>query len=203
MVTSDLLLHVYHRVFDNSLKYYEESVARPMVTELSKSLFEKFNNLAKTTTDTELKKNYEFLAAYRSIPYAILIPNDELINKITTESENPDSADLSDEQMQKLVLERGKTIFAKLTPEYKKSVEETMNEILKADNSDGKNILLETLSPNLLESFKGFDGLKFDFTQFKPRAHYTTDSLLKTYFMAMKRMMREKLYFVDKNIATA
>lgn len=45
--------------------------------------------------------------------------------------------------------------------------------------------------------------LKFDFTQFKPRAHYTTDSLLKTYFMAMKRLMREKLYFVDGNIATA
>ena len=45
--------------------------------------------------------------------------------------------------------------------------------------------------------------LKFDYSQFKPRAHYTTDSFLKTYFMGMKRMMREKLYFADKNVAAA
>ena len=48
-----------------------------------------------------------------------------------------------------------------------------------------------------------FNGLKFDYTQFKPRAHYTTDSLLKTYFIAMKRLMREKLFFADKKVATA
>jgi len=48
-----------------------------------------------------------------------------------------------------------------------------------------------------------FDGLKFDYSQFKPRAHYTTDSLLKTYFIAMKWLMREKLFFADKKVATA
>ena len=174
-----------------------------MVTDLSKSLFEKFNKLAQAATDPELKKNYEFLAAYRSIPYSILIPNDELIKKITTESTNPDQADLSDEQIQKTITERSKAIFTKLAPTYQKAVEDTLQEIMKATNSEGKNILLEAFSPNLIQSFSGFDGLKFDFTQFKPRAHYTTDSLLKTYFMAMKRMMREKLFFADKDIAAS
>jgi hypothetical protein len=94
-----------------------------------------------------------------------------------------------------------KKITAKLSPAYQKSIEETMNEIIKSDNSNGKNILLETFSPDLMKSFEAFDGLKFDYTQFKPRAHYTTDSLLKTYFMAMKWMMREKLYFADKTVA--
>ena len=47
------------------------------------------------------------------------------------------------------------------------------------------------------------DALKFDFTQFTPRAHYTTDSLLKTYFMGMKWLMREKLFFADTNVAAA
>jgi hypothetical protein len=70
------------------LKYYEEATARPIVTELSKSLFEKFSTLSKSTSNEELKKNYEFLAAYRSIPYAILIPNDEMIDKITTMTES-------------------------------------------------------------------------------------------------------------------
>ncbi len=203
LVTSDLLLHVYHRVFDNSLKYYEEATARPMVTDLSKSLFEKFSTLSQSTSNEELKKNYEFLAAYRSIPYAILIPNDEMIDKITTMTESEWSADLTDEQIQELITERMKKISAKLSPTYKTAVEETLNEVIKAENSDGENTLLKTLSPNLMTNFQAFDILKFDYTQFKPRAHYTTDSLLKTYFMAMKWMMREKLFFADQTVAGA
>ena len=58
-----------------------------MLTTLSQSLFEKFIALSKGATDPELKKNYDFLAAYRSIPYAILIPNEEIINKITTNAD--------------------------------------------------------------------------------------------------------------------
>jgi hypothetical protein len=96
-----------------------------------------------------------------------------------------------------------KKITANLSPAYRTAIEETINEIIKADNSNGKNTLLETFSPDLLTSFQAFDVLKFDYTQFKPRAHYTTDSLLKTYFMAMKWMMREKLFFADQTVAGA
>lgn len=153
-MTSDLLLHVYHRLFDNSLKYYEETVARPMVTELSQSLFEKFILLSQKATDPELKKNYEFLAAYRSIPYSILLPNDELIDMITTNSnDNPESADISDEQMQKIIVQRQQSIIKKLPASYQKAAQETMKEIISAANSEGKNILLGTLSPNLLAGF--------------------------------------------------
>lgn len=201
------MLHLYHRVFDNSLKYYEETTARPMLTTLSKSLFDKFIGLAQKTTDQNLKSNYELLAAYRAVPYAILIPNNEMIDKINTlanDSTNGDPAtDLSDAQVQSLILAREKTIISKLPATYQKAVQDTMTEILKATNTDGKNILLETFSPTMLENFGSFDALKFDFTQFKPRAHYTTDSLLKTYFMGMKWLMREKLFFADKKVAAA
>jgi len=207
LVTSDLLLHVYHRVFSNSLKYYEETIARPMVADLSASLFEKFLALSKQTSDAQLKKNYELLAAYRSIPYSILIPNNELIDKITTNantnSDPENSADLSNEQLQKLIIERQKWLLSKLWNNYQQAVQDTLNEILQATNAEGNNILLETFSSNMMDNFWWFNALKFDYTQFKPRAHYTTDSLLKTYFMAMKWLMREKLFFADKNIAAA
>lgn len=203
LVTSDLLLHTYHRLFSNSLKYYEETVARPVVAELSQSLFEKFSTLEKNTSDPTLKKYYEFLEAYRSIPYAILPPNQEIIDKISTMMQNGENADLTDEQVEDIITQRSKKIFAQLTPTYQAAAEKTLQEILAGNNSNGKNILLETLSPNLLDSFDGFNGLKFDFSQFKPRGHYTTDALLKTYFMGMKRMMREKLFFADKEVATA
>jgi hypothetical protein len=198
---------VYHKLFDNSLKYYEEATARPMLTTLSQSLFEKFLSLSQKTKDPELKKHYDFLAAYRSIPYAILIPNEEIMNKITTNADagsDPErSPDFSNEQLQKLIIARQKTILAKLPATYQKALTDTLTEILKADKSDGRNILLETLSPDLLKNFGAMDALKFDFTQFTPRSHYTTDSFLKTYFMAMKWLMREKLFFGDKQVAAA
>lgn len=176
-----------------------------MLTDLSKSLFTKFLTLSQKTTDQNLKKNYEMLAAYRSIPYSILIPNNEMIDKInnSTNGDPEASADLSDEQVQKLIIARQKTIIAKLPTAYQQAMKDTLTEIFKADNSKGKNILLETFSPTLISNFGSMETLKFDFTQFKPRAHYTTDSLLKTYFMAMKWLMREKLFFADKNVATA
>jgi len=177
-----------------------------MLTTLSKSLFNKFIGLAQKTTDQNLKTNYEMLATYRSIPYAILIPNDEMINKINTIADNSTNGepatDLSDTQIQQMIIARQKNIIAKLPEAYQKAAQDTLTEIFKATNSEGQNTLLQTFSPTLLQSF-GQVALKFDYTQFKPRAHYTTDSLLKTYFMGMKWLMREKLFFADKNVAAA
>jgi len=45
--------------------------------------------------------------------------------------------------------------------------------------------------------------IKQDYTQFVPRAHYTESSLLKTYFMGMKWLMREKFYFSQADLAKA
>lgn len=94
------------------------------------------------------------MAAYRSIPYAILTPNQEIIDTISTMSnDNPEVIDLTDTQIENMINERGKKIFATLTPVYQKAAKETIQEILKANNSKGNNILLETLSPELLKSF--------------------------------------------------
>jgi hypothetical protein len=58
---------------------------------------------------------------------------------------------------------------------------------------------LSTLDAAFFESTQ----IKQDYTQFKPRAHYTDSSLLKTYFMAMKWLMREKFYFGSRPLANA
>jgi hypothetical protein len=42
-----------------------------------------------------------------------------------------------------------------------------------------------------------------DYTQFVPRSHYTDNVDLKTYFMAMKWLMREKFYFGDDKLTDA
>ena len=38
------------------------------------------------------------------------------------------------------------------------------------------------------------NGIDQDYTQFRPRSHYTNSSFLKTYFMATKWLMRERFY---------
>jgi hypothetical protein len=68
------LLHSFHKLFDNTLKYYEQTTARTTIKDLSNKLFNKFVNLAKNETDSDLKETYEFLAAYWSVP-AILLPD--------------------------------------------------------------------------------------------------------------------------------
>jgi hypothetical protein len=63
LITNDLLLHSYHKLFDNTLKFYEQTISRDTVKELSQNIFDKFVNLAKSESDPDLKETYEFLAA--------------------------------------------------------------------------------------------------------------------------------------------
>ena len=77
LITNDLLLHSFHKLFDNSLKYYEQTVARKTIKDLSNELFNKFVDLAENETDSELKDTYEFLAAYWSVPAIMLLDGGE------------------------------------------------------------------------------------------------------------------------------
>ncbi|MBQ5945247.1 DUF3160 domain-containing protein [bacterium] len=78
MITNDLVLHSFHKLFDNTLKYYEQTISRDTIKELSQNLFDKFSTLAKNEKNGDLKETYEFLAAYRAVPTALLVEKDKL-----------------------------------------------------------------------------------------------------------------------------
>jgi hypothetical protein len=44
LVTNDLLLHVFHKIFDNELQYFEESQARVTLANHSELMFNIFKN---------------------------------------------------------------------------------------------------------------------------------------------------------------
>lgn len=78
-VTNDLLLHTFHKIFSNELKYFEESSARVTLSDLSEKAFKHFLALSKSTKqDKNLNEKASFLTAYWAIPYALLPSNDEL-----------------------------------------------------------------------------------------------------------------------------
>ena len=208
-VTNDLLLHVFHKIFSNELKYFEESSARVTLSNLSEKAFKHFLALSKSTKqDKNLNEKASFLTAYWAIPYALLPSNDELKSLFekrqeglyTSEStvEDPElEGEMTDNELKKYLGVRFESIAKQVPAKYQSALRQTWLEIWKAESYDGLDPLLLAYSPTFIQQKQ----IKQDFTQFKPRSHYTTSSFLKTYFMASKWLMREKFYFWDQKLA--
>ena len=81
--------------------------------------------------------------------------------------------------------------FDDVSPKYEKLISYSIEHILEATSSREIDVFLAKYSPNFIMKYK----IMQDYTQFKPRSHYTDSAELKTYFMAMKWLMREKMYF--------
>jgi hypothetical protein len=187
------------------LKYYEEQIARPTLVKLSEKLSNQYLTLAKQEKNAELKTYYDFLSAYWVVPQ-IFLPSEEsireTINKmLEKEKWNPDYTDLTDEQIQEIIQKRTQDMTKTLAPQYKTLIPQIVDKILKADNPKTIDTFLASLggtadTPDEIQLYQ-------DYTQFKPRAHYTDSSLLKTYFTAMKWLMREKFYFNDTTLTKA
>lgn len=199
LITSDMLLHFYHKIFSNSLRYYEESVARNTMQNLSEKMFSKFVDLYQTNKNKELTPYYAFSVAYWAIPYSILVPQNIIETAIEEKMNNQDFywwnmwKDIETEDLHNIILARLDTIQDKIPAEYQSAVKSALNEVLKATSNRAEDPMLSALGLNVDKKIF----IEQDYTQFTPRWHYTDSSLLKTYFMGMKRFMREKLYFRD------
>lgn len=203
LVTNDLLLHVFHKIFSNELKYFEESSARATLVTLSEKMFKHFLTLSKDTKqDKNLVEKSQFLTAYWAIPYALLPSNEELKKEFEKRQENiyaPESkvedpeleGEMTDNELKKYLGIRFETVVAQVPTQYQKILRKTWLELRKAESYNDLDPLLLSYSPDYIKEKL----IKQDFTQFKPRSHYTTSSFLKTYFMASKWFMREKFYF--------
>ena len=200
LVTDDLLLHTFHKIFSNELQYFEESQARLVLAKLSETLFKKFQ-LWSNTMDP-------FLAAYWTIPHALLPSNEELLElfrkRESTMRDNYDHtsgkdphADFDDEELKAYLTKRFEKLVKQVKPEYQEPLRKVWTEIWKAEQPKAPDYLMLAYSPEFIQA----NAIEQDYTQFRPRSHYTNSSFLKSYFMAMKWLMREKFYFWDQKLA--
>jgi len=205
LITNDFLLHIYHKLFSNGLKYYEEQIARPTLVTLSEKLYQQYLTRSQQEKNPELQSLYEFLAAYWAVPQIFLPSNQFLIDASfspNTPVRENEQADLTDEQIQQIINDRTQTISKTLAPTYRSLIPQIVEEILRADQAQRVDEFLAVLATDFL--LQPSDRIIYqDYTQFKPRAHYTDSSLLKTYFMAMKWLMREKFYFGSPELTKA
>ena len=155
---------------------------------MSQNLFEKFSNLAKNETDQNLKETYEFLAAYRSIPAAILVDKDKLSVEPYFDEKKWEWNDWlvkDDGELRDIIRENAKQYFSELDSTDQKLMSGVLEQIFTA-NETVIDPFLSSYSPD----FIAVNQIMQDYTQFAPRSHYTDNAQLKTYFMAMKWLMR-------------
>lgn len=193
-ISSDLMLHNFHILFANNLKYYEQTVARKTMWEISKTMFEKFIQLEKTQPNEKLKKYYQFLISYWAIASTLFTDEKVLLERdwnIYSLSQDLDD-DLLKEKLFKILW----TKIVYLPNNLKTSTLEELNKIFQADDWQSIDVLIN-------EYFPDFEKNKIyqNYPLFKPRSHYSENSILKTYFMWMKFLMQQKFYFVDDDLA--
>lgn len=200
-ITTDMLLHLYHKFFANALRYYEESTARTIMKNLTENMFNKFSKLAQDHQKDVYTPYYDFITAYRAIPYALFVPEEDIQKAIDKKLANEDpenmnfdtDGDISTDNLKLMIQQRLESIITKIPTTYQQAVKKTLKNILDAQAARAQDEMIVALgsinnSPMNIQQ---------DYTQFTPRSHYTDNSLLKSYFMGMKRFMREKMYFND------
>lgn len=205
-VSSDLLLHSFHKLFSNTLKEYESTIARNILGDTIDSSLSTFSALSKSSSST-LKPYYDYLTAYRSIA-KILLPNQQEMETLLAMPTDPaqqekrfanmDQSDLKDEYLKSIILQRANSIIKKYPTVYDKALLASVSAIVSGMDK-WNDFLAEAFSPQSDPNFVIIQ----DYTQFVPRGYYTDNSYLRTYFMSMKRLMKHKMYLRDAKMTEA
>ncbi len=173
VITPDLVLHLFHIAFDETLRNLEQEVLAWDMLEITKRLLEnqiknyeveRFHGLS-IDEEKRLKKALLHNIAYLSVPYKLLGEMAEVGEKLNVQDHRPDS------------------VLSKITiyPEVRERVEA---ELALIDAHDGFDV-----SPTF--------GYKEDYSTYLPRGHYTRSELLKRYFKALSWYGRMSFLFHD------
>ncbi len=169
-VTTDYMLHVYHRLLEKEFEHAEQTVLYEHVRSLAQKLFVQAMARAKVSTGDE-QASYERLSGYFMVPFA-------LTESVQSEAKQYSSADTKVDTLQAALAvvkrERGgmNSVIAD-------QAEQELQLIFSATDASTSSPLLGkyelAANPNYQE----------DYTQYTPRSHYTKNSLLRSYFRSM------------------
>lgn len=169
-VTTDYVLHVYHRLLEKEFEHAERTVLFDHVYSLSSKLFQSAVEATNSTKDDGNKANYERLSGYFLVPLV-------LTESVQSERSNDSSADTKVDSLESAlqVLNEHRN---KVNPEIANQVEGEIRLIFEASKFESSPLLgkyIQEVNPDYLE----------DYTQFLPRSHYAKNSVLRAYFRSM------------------
>ncbi len=181
-ISSDFLLHVYHRLLEKELEFTEQHTFYPKLKAMTNSLFSASVQKYQQANDPAEKESYSRLIAYFALPKALLDsnPDDQLSQLEDTQSDTPEN------------------ITAQLTAlksqmpsdAYQNAVQE-LKLVLDANSPTDSPIFQKVLQQEV-----SGDGVSFteDYTQYQPRSHYVKNAFLRSYFRAMMWYGRTNFY---------
>ncbi|MBD3244605.1 MAG: DUF3160 domain-containing protein [Candidatus Moranbacteria bacterium] len=170
-ITSDYLLHVYHRLLEKEFEYVEYNRFYPKIKNLSNNLLEKSIDQYNQSQNPVIKESFERLIAYFLIPSALLEPSYKEFE------EGESSQDRHSDTLEKSLLFIDS--YKEKIPDYSyKIAKKEIKLIMEAQAMEESVLFGPFLSKAQLNSLE-------DYTQYGPRSHYNKNSVLRSYFRAM------------------
>ncbi|MBF0524421.1 MAG: DUF3160 domain-containing protein [Deltaproteobacteria bacterium] len=194
LVTPDIVLHAFHKFFENSLKALEKKELGQTLRDFLSAAQQRSVNLKKTFTG-DVSRHFETIAAQLTVPL-ILAENaswnlqkpsfEQVQSRLGPDGSLPKPADVSDTIENAIA--RIPKYASDLSEEARKKIVDELRLIYEA-----KTV---TASP-LFGQYK--DDFKTDYTQFTPRSHYGESSALRAYFRTMMYLGRNSYFFGKDN----
>jgi len=181
-ISSDFLLHTYHRLLDKEFKYIEQKEFYTRLKNVTDKMFNASIDAYNNSSDGAKKESYQRLVAYFAVPEALLNSSYKFYKDESVVDDNSDSREAVMVNLDKLKnkIPAGSYNIAK------QELELVM---------DAKDIQSSPLFGKYLEEIK----LSFpeDYTQYGPRSHYGENPILRTYWRSMMWYGRQN--FVAKS----
>ncbi|MEA2088829.1 MAG: DUF3160 domain-containing protein [Patescibacteria group bacterium] len=182
-ITSDVALHLYHILIDRSFQKIEEDKFQPMLKDITETLFKDSIYNYNNADNQVIKNSYKRLAVYYLIPLVILdSANSEKI-KLNPGDFKTYAKYLEAEENQNKKSSQTKLDFSLQSKNYNGiELSNEIYDLAKAELDLISNAEEISFSP-LFTPLRPY--LENDYSQFKPRSHYTKNNILKSYFIAM------------------
>lgn len=170
-ISSDFLLHTYHRLLEKEFEYIEQLIFYPKLKQLTDDLLAKSIENYQTETDAANKESLARTAAYLAIAKSLLDPaNEEALN---TEVIADTKADILAASQAVL-----SSLENKIPGGFKEIILQELNDIYEASEVKKSWLYGDLLEQGKLQPLH-------DYTQYGPRSHYNKNSVLRAYFRTM------------------
>ncbi|MCK5061621.1 DUF3160 domain-containing protein [Candidatus Parcubacteria bacterium] len=182
-ITSDAALHLYHILIDRSFQKIEETKFQPMLRSITEALFEDSLNNYKRAVDPIMKDSYKRLSVYYLIPLVVLDAAGGEKIKLRPGDFDTYAQFLAADEEQSKKAGQAKLSFSLASKQYKDyELSDEIFALAKAEIDLIQTATGAAESP-LFTPYRPY--LINDYSQFKPRSHYTKNDILRSYFIAM------------------
>lgn len=180
-VSSDYLLHVYHRLLEKEFEYIEQTQFYPTLLRMTDTALEEASKARAGTSPslTEKRESFDRVSAYFAVPASILHSVSEYAASQSVEDAPIDTKEAALVELQKFQVKMGQERFEAAKQEL---------EYIFGASQIVKSPLFGTYASEI--------GLDFpeDYTQYGPRSHYAKNPVLRSYFRVMMWYGRQNFF---------